>query len=248
MADDIPVAPAPWILKGTSWTFILSGLSTTTSFPAGFSAEFQTEALVEGGQFAGGFGGILLVSYSESPVGPYDELIYLPGKWKYAGKGEAFRITRIYVSSKASTMNGRRNWNIPKQVANFQWSESSSGKTVSVFHPGETTPFFKATIQSIPLVSAISCPTSTGILGKWCTVFQPPIPASSAPEEVGTDKWAALLPVLKGNARIVKVVGALEGGKFGDGKGFPDVMPWSTGMCLENATIDFGNPTIYDSV
>jgi len=69
-----------------------------------------------------------------------------------------------------------------------------------------------------------------------------------APEEVGTEKWAAVLPVLNGSGRIVKAVGALEGGKFGDGKGFPDVVPWSTGMCLENAIIDFGNSVFYDSV
>lgn len=70
----------------------------------------------------------------------------------------------------------------------------------------------------------------------------------SDPEEVATDKWATLLPILKGKARIVKAVGALEGGKLGDGKGFPDIVPWSTGMCLENAVIDFGNPTFYNSI
>lgn len=137
---------------------------------------------------------------------------------------------------------------IPEQVATFQWSESTSGKTVSVFHPGETTPFFKATIQSIPLVSAVACPMSTSILGKWTNLFQPPFPAGQAPEEVETDTWKSTLPVFRGKARVVKAVGALEGGKFGDGKGFPDVAPWSTGLCLENAMIDFGNPTIYDSV
>jgi hypothetical protein len=60
-----------------------------------------------------------------------DELIYIPGRWKYADGSVAFRITRIYVSSKESTENGeriptksqrethdkagRRNWNIPSQ-------------------------------------------------------------------------------------------------------------------------------------
>lgn len=35
-----------------------------------------------------------------------DELIYIPGRWKYPDGSSGFRITRIYVSSKASTENG----------------------------------------------------------------------------------------------------------------------------------------------
>lgn len=36
-----------------------------------------------------------------------DELIYNPGLWKYRDGTKGFRITRIYVSSKASTFNGK---------------------------------------------------------------------------------------------------------------------------------------------
>lgn len=44
------------MLKGRSWMFVLSGLSTTSSFPAGFSVPFQAEALTAGGEFIGGQG------------------------------------------------------------------------------------------------------------------------------------------------------------------------------------------------
>lgn len=37
-----------------------------------------------------------------------DELIYIPGNWKYADGTTGLRITRIYVSSKESTQNGKR--------------------------------------------------------------------------------------------------------------------------------------------
>lgn len=54
---------------------------------------------------------VMLVDYDESPVGPYWELLFLSG----------FRtITRIYVSSEESAVNGRENWGIPKEVADFE--------------------------------------------------------------------------------------------------------------------------------
>lgn len=70
--------------------FVLSGLPKNASFPAGFAAPYEAEALSEGGEFIGGQGlvqvrtmvflplcfscavwSIQLVSYSESPVGKW---------------------------------------------------------------------------------------------------------------------------------------------------------------------------------
>ena len=61
-----------------------------------------------------------IIRYSETPVGPYDELAILPGAFsgvgRDGGKKRDSRITGIWVSSKETLINGRRNWNIPKSV------------------------------------------------------------------------------------------------------------------------------------
>lgn len=61
-----------------------------------------------------------IIRYSETPVGPYDELALLPGYFNGVGpdgeKRKDFRVTGIWVSQEATLMNGRKNWNIPKSV------------------------------------------------------------------------------------------------------------------------------------
>lgn len=63
------------------------------------------------GTFVGGIGMVQIIRYTESPVGPYDELLLVPGFFKYDGpNGETrknVRITRIYVSQKYTCWNGR---------------------------------------------------------------------------------------------------------------------------------------------
>ncbi|KAJ6612707.1 hypothetical protein B0H10DRAFT_2051590 [Mycena sp. CBHHK59/15] len=246
---DLQVAPAPWKLKGRSWAFLLSPLPDKSSFPAGWATAYQAEALAGTGEFIGGPGIIQIVSYSESPVGPYDELIYVPGKWKYADGTKGFRITKIYVSTKESTMNGRKNWNIPKQVASFDIKTESDGRTdITVSHPGAPAPFFKVSIRSIPVLSALSVPTSTSIFGKFTLLVQPPLPAGDEPEEVCTSaQWATLVPALKGSASLRKLTPGLDG-KIGDGVWFPAVVPWSVGLTMENLDMEFGIPTWYDGM
>lgn len=84
---------SPWKLKGRAWIFGLSGLRTKANFPAGFSANYQAEALAGGGEFIGGLGLVQvrtisvcstcpythdtkkILSYSDSPVG---KLLFTP--------------------------------------------------------------------------------------------------------------------------------------------------------------------------
>lgn len=58
---------------------------------------------------------IQIIRYTESPVGPYDELILSPGFHEYTVeengkriKKKNARITRIYVSQKYTCWNGRK--------------------------------------------------------------------------------------------------------------------------------------------
>ncbi|TFK38138.1 hypothetical protein BDQ12DRAFT_723499 [Crucibulum laeve] len=240
----IQAAPAPWKLSGRSWMFVLSPLAKNASFPAGFSASHDAEVMTAGGEFTAGMGLIQVISYTESPVGPYDELLYIPGMWKYADGKTGYRITRIYVSTKESTKNGRRNWNIPKQVANFDYTPAANGvMNFSVTLPGSSTPFFKASIKHIPLLSLLSLPsTNDGVL------IQPPLPAGDKPEEVSTKQWTMLHSIMKGSVRLVRVLPGFEDGKVGDGVSFPAVQPWGVGTSMQRLDLDFGVSTFFDSL
>jgi Acetoacetate decarboxylase (ADC) len=69
-----------------------------------------------------------LVRYSDTPVGPYDEIAatLLPD----GGDGYG-HIPFIVVDSLPSIVGGRTNWLLPKALARFGWSEDSLAVTVS---------------------------------------------------------------------------------------------------------------------
>jgi len=92
-----------------------TALSTDRSFLYSGLEEISTFG---NGKFLGGLGMLQLIRYTESPVGPYDELLIVPGTFAYeketiegervkVEKKRNLRITRIYVSQKATCWNGR---------------------------------------------------------------------------------------------------------------------------------------------
>ncbi|KAJ3746781.1 hypothetical protein DFH05DRAFT_1458992 [Lentinula detonsa] len=246
--NGILLAPAPWQLKARMWHFLVSPLKANTIngksnavFPAGWAAPFQAEPLAEGDFVTGHPGVIMLVQYTESPVGPYDELIYIAGKFSMhkepnsneTNKAETgFRITRIYVSTKESAANGRRNWNIAKELADFKYTRHSDGSwDLAVFPsnplisetletPAEVRrpniPFFHISIHPIPMLGSLCIPINFNILGSYFRLLNPPIPngpPGSSPALVKSNtnsdgsikepKWAALVPGIKGKMRLV---------------------------------------------
>jgi hypothetical protein len=104
--------PPPWRLRGSGWVFLFT-------FKPWFlrSGGFLPPELGEG--FEGQLGALVLAEYRESPVGPYRELLFLAGR-NLRWRNHRFSITRAYVSSAASTVNGRENWAIPKQTAELE--------------------------------------------------------------------------------------------------------------------------------
>lgn len=107
--EPIERAPAPWTLKGDIYgmTFIppSADLPTKAFSPLERNSKVATE-----GTYVAGIGMIQLIRYHESPVGPYDELLIVPGFYKYdapEGERKNVRITRIYVSQKYTAWNGR---------------------------------------------------------------------------------------------------------------------------------------------
>ena len=96
LTDDAVTHLPPWTLRGQGW------LALYRLRPAGVGA-------------------LLLVRYATSPVGPYDELMWVeaPVTTPVGGRPS---IRRIVVSTAASVTWGRRNWAIPKAQATFDWS------------------------------------------------------------------------------------------------------------------------------
>ncbi len=125
------IYPAPWTLSGKGYILLYRFTKTFVEENANLP-EFLK------GCFAGGFGALMLVDYSTSDAGPYGELLFIPGKFKHQGK-KLNTISKIYVSTMASVENGRRNWGIPKERADFTFqSTGPHTEKVSIFS-GEST-------------------------------------------------------------------------------------------------------------
>jgi hypothetical protein len=66
---------------------------------------------------------VQIIRYTESPVGPYDELVLVPGGFEYESneldnqgkrkKKSNLKVSRIYVSQEKTCYNGRKSkWSI----------------------------------------------------------------------------------------------------------------------------------------
>ncbi|KAL0572109.1 hypothetical protein V5O48_009862 [Marasmius crinis-equi] len=193
-------------------------------------------------------GALMLVRYASTPVGPYDELIYIPGRWAYASGRNGLRITRLYVSTDASVFNGRTNWNIPKHRANFSFHKDGAITTVSVSSPETPNkPFFSAKLA--PVTGPIPAEVNSTITGSYLTLIQPPIPGDpSDPAIVGTDTWKSLVLDTKSKAiNPVGITGNL-GGRLGDGVGYPNIFPLlPVGLNL-TGTLIFPVPEVFETI
>ncbi|WP_241686734.1 acetoacetate decarboxylase family protein [Leptospira stimsonii] len=142
--------PAPWDLKGEGFLFPLWAKKDYNREMGFFSGE-------DSRQYSGGLGSLMLVNYETSDVGPYYELLYIPGNFNY--KDQTYkRITRIFVSSQKSVEEGILNWAIPKERADFTWIREGNLTKVSAFRNGKE--FFRVTIAT----KGFSFPVSTKIL------------------------------------------------------------------------------------
>ncbi|MDW3197503.1 MAG: acetoacetate decarboxylase family protein [Cytophagales bacterium] len=151
MNESAAIVPAPWQLKGEGIILMYTSLRKQfekTDFFLPYSLKSN---------FSGGLGYVMLVNYTESPVGPYKELLVIPGKCK-TPHGPKQTISKIYVDSAASLKSGRANWGIPKELAQFDWSKDHKGTSVQVKKEDEV--FFDITVKNKP----IKFPLTTAIL------------------------------------------------------------------------------------
>lgn len=105
-------APAPWALHASSYILVLRLPRARLDADCFMTPELQAAR-------SGRFAYAMFVDYDRSPVGPYRELLFIPGAFRY-DRRTCFTISKIFVSSTASVDNGRRNWGIPKELAEFE--------------------------------------------------------------------------------------------------------------------------------
>ncbi|TDU28792.1 acetoacetate decarboxylase [Panacagrimonas perspica] len=107
----IALAPSPWDLAGQGYMFALWMPQDVLDH-----ASFILPQTPRAGR--GRIAFAMFVDYASSDVGPYHELLYIPGKLRF-GDEARLSISRIFVSSQASVVNGRLNWGIPKDRCDF---------------------------------------------------------------------------------------------------------------------------------
>lgn len=155
-----PYFPAPWQLKGTGYIFLCR-------FPAEFVERYAGLSGMTASGFKGGLGTLMVVDYAESDAGPYQELLFIPGRFKLAGQG-CFHIPKIYVSSEASIVNGRRNWAIPKEQADFEFVQNGREESVHFSRNGVAGGHLR--IKTLP----IKMPITTALLPAGLRTFIQP--------------------------------------------------------------------------
>jgi hypothetical protein len=122
---EVQAAPAPWQLTGDGWILLLELPQAARRDPRHLPPALRDCPL-------GGPAIVMFVDYAESPAGPYRELLYIPGRFTLADGRHAWSVTRIYVSTWESVVNGRRNWGIPKDRADFSRAQAEGAEQLRV--------------------------------------------------------------------------------------------------------------------
>ena len=139
-------APAPWTLRGDGWILLLRLPDAVRGDARHLPSAFRHRP-VSGPSI------VMFVDYADSPAGPYRELLYIPGRFDLGGGRHAWSVTRIYVSTWESVVNGRLNWGIPKDRADFHRQPAGRGETLRVEVDGKPVASFafEARGPSLPI-------------------------------------------------------------------------------------------------
>ncbi|KAL4972649.1 hypothetical protein BDW66DRAFT_169443 [Aspergillus desertorum] len=285
-AVPIPIASSPWTLRAKSWTFLYTSPNTNTTtepssrnanntagvlqsvLPPGAYHPFETIHASALQQLSDGSSqfqelwlkAVMVIRYEDTDVGPYDELILIPGRAvnPETGKKE-MRISNIYVSTDASVWNGRRNWNIPKHRARFEWAPVGTDTALRVYHPENTpvpldpkTPFFTVLLQNsslpklpLPRLAPLAIFQPPLARSRWPPGIQDAVIATDDPENGRRNPWLMVTPSFKGKWGLA-YARTLQGADgedtlqwHGDGVGFPEVKLRSVGGYFEGE-VGFG--------
>lgn len=109
---------APWILQG--YAFQTLQLLDTERVRPFIPAELDIISVFPGKTV----GGVYLSKYGYGSVLEYSELIVISGIHSYKGKFGGW-VSHIYVDNPDSVAGGREIWGLPKELAEFTWTENS---------------------------------------------------------------------------------------------------------------------------
>ncbi len=222
----------PWSMKSRAFAFVMRTKSSPTNIPPNPHGGRAKDEV----NFAGGMGFVLLVRYTHSPIGPYNELAVVPGNVEY--KGKRYRHANIlYVSTEESVQHGRGIWGLPKNLARFDWSVDPSGvETVAVTLPNHTDPFFRVKVQT----SGWKIPFSTSWLpSSWFKLLQVRTDGSGSVLDhtltgfsMSTKLNMATLENLDVNLSLLSLEDSGQD------------LVWSRGLALHDTVGQFGSPEI----
>lgn len=153
-------APAPWLLHGSGYVLLLK-FDKKWLLQHGFIPAELAPHLVST------IGTVMFVDYASSPVGPYHELLFVPGRFTIHGQPR-FSVTKIYVSTWESIVNGRENWRIPKELAQFEVTKTGREERLQVWSNGECWADLTFAVRSLKLPI-----TTSFIPAAWRTLAQP---------------------------------------------------------------------------
>jgi len=109
-------AAPPWNLTGEGYIILCS-------FDRDFVEQHGFVPPALQGRFEGGLGAVMCMNYATSDIGPYREVLFIPGQFNIGGKS-LHSVTKIFVSTWESVINGRENWGLPKELAYFDCDHS----------------------------------------------------------------------------------------------------------------------------
>jgi hypothetical protein len=126
--EPITHVPPPWILGATVFAVPLIPL---TPLPSKAYSPLEKNSTATAGTFLGIVGIIMIIRYSETPVGPYDEFVIVPGFFDYPRTFEDgitlirtnIRGSRFYVSQKYTNYNGCVSTYNPSPKAPHQYQD-----------------------------------------------------------------------------------------------------------------------------
>jgi hypothetical protein len=126
---DVERVPAPWSLRGDGWIVLVRLPPRAAAATAFVPPELQPTVRSP-------LSALMCVDYLEAPCGPYRELLFIPGAMRFPDGRQHPSISRILVSTWASVANGRANWGIPKDRADFFFESSTGGDRIRVVDDG----------------------------------------------------------------------------------------------------------------
>lgn len=151
-------------------------------------------------------------------------------------------------------------WNVPKHLARFDWTDNADGSTTVKVYPHDTHPentteatassvaFFQTTFKPVRYMPAFPLATRwIDYLGFTSTLVQPPLPSGegSQGELPGTDRWCSVIP-LQYSRRTMAGWFDMQQDTSASGAKFENFWPglgrWQVGLKMENAEVIFDDP------